>query len=97
MNYCRITDLRRKEVVSSQNGCRLGIVDDIEFDTVNARLAAIILYGRPRFFGLFGRRDDLLIRWENIELIGEDTILVKDIPSSSRQNNKGRLSFLGLY
>ncbi len=97
MNYCRIADLRRKEVVSSHTGCRLGVVDDIEFDATNARLSAIILYGRPRFFGLFGRRDDLVIRWESIELIGEDTILVKDIPSSSRSGSKSRLSFLGIY
>lgn len=80
MNCCRIVDLRHKEVINSKNGCRLGCVDDVEVDTCNARLIAIIVYGRPKCFGLLGREEDIVIRWENIELIGEDTILVNQCP-----------------
>ena len=76
MGCCRIVDLRHKEVINSHNGCRIGYVDDVEVNTENARLTAIIIYGRPKFFGLFGRCDDIVIHWENIRLIGEDTILV---------------------
>ncbi len=77
MGCCRIAELRHKEVIDRQSGCRLGYVDDVEIDTVSARLMSIIIYGRPRFFGLFGRCEDFVIRWDNIELIGEDTIIVK--------------------
>lgn len=76
LNCCRIVELRHKEVINSKNGCRIGFVDDVEVNTENARLVAIVIYGKPRFFGLFGKDEDLVIRWENIQLIGEDTILV---------------------
>lgn len=80
MNCCRIAELRHKEVINSKNGCRVGFVDDVEVNTENARLVAIIIYGRPRFFGLLGRCEDIVIKWENIQLIGEDTILVCNCP-----------------
>lgn len=80
MSFCRITDMRHKEVINSKNGCRLGYADDVEIDTHSARLVSVIIFGRPKLFGLLGHEDDIVIRWENIELIGEDTILVKNCP-----------------
>ena len=62
---CRITDLRCKEVINGKDGCRLGCVDDVEIDTKNAKLVAIIIFGRPKCFGLFGREEDIVILWNN--------------------------------
>lgn len=59
-----------------RDGARIGTVGDAEIDTASARLVSIIIYGRPRFFGLFGHTDDLVIHWCDIEVIGPDTILV---------------------
>ncbi len=73
---CRIVELRHKEVINSSNGCRLGFVDDIEMDTVTSQVRSIIVFGRPRCFGLLGRFEDITIPWGDIRLIGEDTILV---------------------
>ena len=73
---CRIAELRHKEVINSSNGCRLGFVDDIEVDTISSQVRAVIVFGRPRCFGLFGRFEDIIIPWADIRLIGEDTILV---------------------
>ena len=73
---CRFQELRKKEVINANNGCRIGFVDDLEVDTKCARIVALIVYGRPRFFGLFGKSDDCYIPWEKIRLIGEDAILV---------------------
>ncbi len=73
---CRIVELRHKEVINSSNGCRLGFVDDIEVDTVTSQVRSIIVFGRPRCFGLLGRCEDIKIPWSDIRLIGEDTILV---------------------
>lgn len=73
---CRLVDLRNKEVINIKDGTRLGCVDDVEIDTCNARLVSIIVYGRLKCFGLFGRCDDIIIRWNDIQVIGEDTILV---------------------
>lgn len=76
MNCCRIADLRHKEVVNIKDGTCLGCVNDVEIDTCCAKLVSIVIYGRLKCFGLFGRHDDIVIRWEDIEVVGEDTILV---------------------
>ena len=55
MGCCRVTDLRHKEVINSTNGCRVGFVDDVEVNTETARVVSIIIYGRQKFFGFFGR------------------------------------------
>lgn len=73
---CRFTDLRCKEVINVHDGTKIGFVDDIEVDTCNAKVLALVVFGRSRFFGLFGREDDIIIAWDEIEVIGEDTILV---------------------
>ena len=64
---CRIVDLRNKEVINIKNGARLGYVSDVEVDTCDARLVAIVIYGRE---------GDCIIDWGDIEVIGEDSILV---------------------
>ena len=53
---------------------------DIELDTETAALTAIVIRGRWRWFGLLGREKDIVIPWEEIEVIGEDTILVRRNP-----------------
>ena len=84
---CRLVELRNKEVISCENGCRIGCVDDLEVDTSNAEVKALVIYGRLKLFGLLGRKDDCIIPWENSALIGEDTILVN---FGARNNKKHR-------
>ena len=43
-------------------------------------VTAIIIYGRSRLFGLLGREEDTVICWDEIQCIGEDTVLVKYCP-----------------
>lgn len=73
---CSFYELRHKEVINRSNGCRIGYVDDLEIDTCNATLCSLIIYGGFRCFGLLGRKQDFIIPWSKIGLIGEDTILV---------------------
>ena len=68
--------MRHKEVINVKDGMRLGCVCDLEIDTATAQVAALVIYGRLRWFGLLGREDDVVIRWEDIQVIGDDTILV---------------------
>ena len=73
---CRIVDMRNKQVINIKTGAKIGCVCDVEVDTKCAKLVSIIIYGRLKCFGLLGRYDDIVIKWEDIEVIGEDTILV---------------------
>lgn len=77
---CRIADLRNKQVVCVKNGCVLGYVSDVDIDTVDGCIKAIVIFGRPRLFGLLGREDDIVIPWIEIEVIGQETILVNTEP-----------------
>ena len=73
---CRFDDLRCKEIINIKTGCKLGYVDDIEFETCTAKILKLIVFGKPKFFGILGREEDFFIPWCDIEVIGEDTILV---------------------
>ena len=53
-----------------RTGLKIGYVDDIEMDTQGANIVSLIVYG-------MGRDEDIIIKCSDIELIGEDTILVK--------------------
>jgi YlmC/YmxH family sporulation protein len=86
---CRITDLRYKEVVNVRDGACLGSVSDIEVDTVTAKVVALIIYGKCRLLGLFFREEDVIIQWCDIEVIGEDTILVNMRPEFREHKKKG--------
>ena len=74
---CKFSDLRRKEVINIKDGSKYGYVSDVEVDTENARLCAIIVYGRLRCFGILGREEDYVIRWEDIQMIGDDTMTTR--------------------
>ncbi len=93
MNCC-VTDLRYKEVINNADGTRLGCVNDVEIDTCTGSIVAIVIYGQAKCFGLFGRTNDIKICWNDICVIGEDTILVKFCPppcNDARQRKKGRI------
>ena len=64
-------------MICKLNGTRIGNVDDVELDVNSGRLVSIIIYGTNRIMGIFGKADDFVIPWEDIDVIGEDTILVK--------------------
>ena len=68
--------LSQKDVISIVTGQNIGRVDDIEFSKQTARVKYLIVFGRPRWWGLFGREEDIRIPWENVITIGKDAILV---------------------
>lgn len=90
---CRIVDLRCKEVINVSDGCRLGFVNDVEVETHQGRVIAIVIPGPCRFFGLFGRTDDYVVPWECIKRIGEDIILVEIDTEKSRVAREKRRWF----
>ena len=75
----RIADLQCKEVVNITDGCRLGYVSDVEIDILTGKVVAIVVPGKCRFFGLFGRADDYVIPWQCIRRFGEVILLVEVI------------------
>ena len=78
--HCCVTDLRCKDVICRADGKRIGNICDVDVDTCTGQVTAIVIYGRNRWFGLFGHEDDIRIRWEDIEVIGDDAVIVSRRP-----------------
>ena len=91
---CRIQEFRYKDVVCVEDGTRLGYVGDVEIDTHSAQLKSIVIYGKFRWL-FFGREEDIVVPWEEIHIIGEDTILVNIAPTPRKKSkrNKWAVSF----
>lgn len=85
MNCC-FSDLRNKEVINKIDGSRLGCVCDIEFNSITGQIDALIIFGRSRLFS--GSTDDIRIAWHDIEVVGDDTILVSYTPPKVYNRNK---------
>ena len=73
---CRIRSLRCKEVINICEGCRLGYVADVDIRIPEGQVVGLVVYGRCRFFGLFGRGEEYYVPWESIQRVGDDIILV---------------------
>ena len=73
---CRIRGLQRKEVINICDGSRLGYVGDVEVILPEGKVAALVVPGPCRFFGLFGRGEEFYIPWDCIQRIGDDIILI---------------------
>ena len=97
MNCC-VTDLRDKEVINLKDGCRLGCVCDAEIDTCTGRVIALIIFGKNKLFGLMGHGQDIRICLAEIEVIGDDTILVSfDCPAECKPSNKKKNPLESLF
>lgn len=86
----RMSDLRYKEVISVTDGTRFGYVGDLEVELENGRVRALVIPGRPRFFGLLGREADLVFPWDSVRRFGEDIILVEGLPEQPPSRDRRR-------
>ncbi len=71
------SELMLKDVIDINQGKKLGFIDDVDIDLENGRINAIIIPAHPnKILSFFSKKNDLIIRWEDIQKIGEDVILV---------------------
>ncbi len=73
----RFSELKCREVINICDGCRIGFVSDVELDCTGGNIIALVIPGRWKCFGLFGREDDYVLPWGCIRRIGSDIILVE--------------------
>ena len=73
---CSINEIKAKEVINVTDGARLGFVSDVEIDLEDGRLVSLVVPGAYRFMGIFGREEDVVIKWDDIKKIGDDIIIV---------------------
>ncbi len=72
-----VADFKNKQVVSTETGAVIGYVGELEIDTDTGSVANIVIFGKQRLMGILGREEDVMIPWSNIEVIGDETVLIK--------------------
>lgn len=82
-----LESLKRKEVIDIHSGERLGFIDDAEINLETSETIALIILGRERFFGLFGKEHDIIIPCHKIEVIGDDVILISGTDNLNSNSN----------
>ena len=89
----RFSELRCREVVNIKDGCRVGFVSDLVLDVDDCKLEALVVPGKCKFFGLFGREHDFIIPLKCVVRVGSDIILVDADLSKIREPCKRRSFF----
>lgn len=69
----RSCDLRQKEVINIRTAERIGYIEDVDIDFETGRILNVII---PKHRIFFLKRDDFIIPWESIVLVGNELILV---------------------
>lgn len=90
----KLEDLKIKSVINIRNGSNLGFIDDIVMDISSAKIISLVIYGRKKFFGILGREEDVLVNWDDINMIGDDVVLVNIDRLKYSKNSTKKNSFL---
>lgn len=72
----RLSDLQSKDIVNVIDGRNIGTIIDVKVDEGNGSIISLIVEAKGKLIS-FNRGEDTEIRWQNIERIGEDVILVR--------------------
>ena len=72
-----VEELSRKDVINVSDGCRIGFVRDIELDE-SGRAVAVTVERISSRGSPFRKAEMMKVKWEDIVVIGKETVLVRD-------------------
>lgn len=72
----RLSDLQNKDVINLVDGKKVGNIIDVSIES-DGRMSELIVEKSKFFVSMFSNKDEIGIKWSQIEKIGEDVILVK--------------------
>lgn len=71
----RLSDLQNKDIINIKDGKKIGNIIDITIDDKGCMTS--LLVEKSKFFvSMFSTKGEISIKWDQIEKIGEDVILV---------------------
>ncbi|MBE6715316.1 MAG: YlmC/YmxH family sporulation protein [Ruminococcaceae bacterium] len=73
---CRIEELCNKDVINISSGNRIGYVADVEVDTCSGQICNLLIAKTDRG-SIFKKPDYIRISWNDIEVLGNETILIR--------------------
>lgn len=74
----RLSDLQHKDVINMKDGKKIGNIIDINIE-LDGKMQGLIVEKSKFFVSMFSNKDEIEIKWSQIEKIGEDVILVNVI------------------
>ena len=74
----RLSDLQHKDVINVKDGKKIGNIIDINIE-LDGKMECLIVEKSKFFVSMFSNKDEIEIKWNQIEKIGEDVILVNII------------------
>ena len=71
-----LSELSNKNIVNVLNGRNIGNIIDVKIKT-DGSIESLDIKPNNNFFQVFNKEEETLIKWSDIDKIGEDVILVK--------------------
>lgn len=71
----RLSDLQHKDIVNVQDGKKIGNIIDLKLNE-KGEMEGLIVEQTKFLISMFTSHNEIEIKWEQIEKIGEDVILV---------------------
>lgn len=70
----RLSELQNKRIINVHDGSYIGEIIDANI-TPNGQIESLVVEKSKFLISRFTTKDEILIKWSNIEKIGEDVIL----------------------
>ena len=72
----RLSELQHKDIINVEDGKKVGNIIDVKIND-KGQMEGLIVERSKFFISFFTNNNEVEIKWEQIEKIGEDVILVK--------------------
>lgn len=73
----RISDLQKKDVININDGTKIGNIVDVKINEISGKLESLVIERSSFSFNIFSQKGEIDIRFEQIQKIGEDVIIVR--------------------
>ena len=72
----RLSELQNKNLVNVSNGKNIGNIIDVNIDYQSGNIKSFIIESKGRILTFLNKDNDMEVKWNDIQKIGEDVILV---------------------
>ena len=72
----RLSELQNKNLVNVSNGKNIGNIIDVNIDYQSGNIKSFIIESKGSILKFLNKDNDMEVKWNDIQKIGEDVILV---------------------
>lgn len=72
----RLSELQNKNLVNISNGKNIGNIIDVNIDYQSGNIKSFIIESKGSILTFLNKDNDMEVKWNDIQKIGEDVILV---------------------